>query len=93
VYTAGNPRSTVLEEVSSVTKWLRRGYWLLFNSWWVHPVRNKTQILCLYSNQIYFAYNYIHYMFRPTWAILRWTPYKTLKYMWVTTRVCGSTKI
>jgi hypothetical protein len=34
-------------------------------------VRNKTQILCLCSNQIYFAYNYIHYMFQPTWAILR----------------------
>jgi hypothetical protein len=26
-------------------------------------VRNKTQILCVYSNQIFFAYNYIHYMF------------------------------
>jgi hypothetical protein len=41
-------------------------------------IRNKTQILCLYSNQIYFAYNYIHYMFWPTRAILRWTPYHVI---------------
>jgi hypothetical protein len=35
--------------------------------------RNKTQILCLYSNQIFFAYNYVHYTLAETCSKCNYT--------------------